>query len=59
MSKSQKLVNNFGMKKFIIMCVLAFCLCAIGIFGISLLTSQKAVYTGVFDYYLLGNMTIL
>ena len=59
MSKSQKLVNNFGMKKFIIMCVLAFCLCTMGLLGISLISSQKAVYTGVFDYYLLGNMTIL
>jgi len=59
MSKSQKLVNNFGMKKFVIMCVLAFCLCTMGLFGISLLSSQKAVYTGVFDYYLLGSMTVL
>lgn len=59
MSKSQKLVNNFGMKKFIIMCVLAFCLCTIGLLGISLLSSQKAVYTSVFDYYLLGSMTVL
>lgn len=59
MSKIQKLVNNFGMKKFIIMCVLAFCLCTIGVLGISLLSSQKAVYTGIFDLYSLGIMTSL